>query len=126
MLRKPRIRVTPNDQLFTQLLFTQFFFVEKKGGGLHPCIIYCGLNKITVNYPYPLPLLPATLEQLREAKIFNKLDLCSAYNFIIIREGNKWKTTAHYHYLVMPYGLAGAPSISQCFINNVLRVFGNV
>lgn len=33
-----------------------FFFVKKKRGGLCPCIDYCGLNKISVKYPYPLPL----------------------------------------------------------------------
>ncbi|KAK3553391.1 hypothetical protein QTP70_003554 [Hemibagrus guttatus] len=32
-----------------------FFFVEKKDGGLRPCIDYRGLNAITVRYPYPLP-----------------------------------------------------------------------
>lgn len=52
-----------------------FFFVEKKGGGLQPCINYCNLNKIIIKYPYPLPLVPAALEQLREAHIFTKLDL---------------------------------------------------
>lgn len=34
-----------------------FFFVEKKGGGLHPRIDYCGLNQIKVKYPYPLLLI---------------------------------------------------------------------
>ncbi|KAK3568850.1 hypothetical protein QTP86_017947 [Hemibagrus guttatus] len=41
-----------------------FFFVGKKDGGLRPCIDYQGLNTITVHYPYPLPLVPAALEQL--------------------------------------------------------------
>jgi len=44
-----------------------FFFVEKKDGGLRPCIDYRGLNNITVKFRYPLPLVPAALEQLREA-----------------------------------------------------------
>ncbi|KAK3571813.1 hypothetical protein QTP86_020588 [Hemibagrus guttatus] len=51
-----------------------FFFVGKKDGGLRPCIDYRGLNAITVRYPYPLPLIPAALEQLRGAKFFTKLD----------------------------------------------------
>ncbi|KAK3531962.1 hypothetical protein QTP86_002248 [Hemibagrus guttatus] len=42
-----------------------FFYVEKKDGGLRPCIDYWGLNAITVRYPYPLPLVPVALEQLR-------------------------------------------------------------
>lgn len=71
-----------------------FFFVEKKGGGLRPCIDYQGLSKISI-------LNPAALEQLRQAKIFTKLDLRSAYNLIRVREEDKWKTafsttTGHY------------------------------
>ncbi|KAK3557343.1 hypothetical protein QTP70_026577 [Hemibagrus guttatus] len=41
-----------------------FFFVGKRDGGLGPCIDYRGLNAITIRYPYPLPLVPAALEQL--------------------------------------------------------------
>ncbi|KAK3547950.1 hypothetical protein QTP70_001319 [Hemibagrus guttatus] len=59
-----------------------FFFMGKKDDGLCPCIDYGGLNAITVWYPYPLPLVPASLEQLRGGVIFTKLDLRSAYNLI--------------------------------------------
>ncbi len=31
-----------------------FFFVEKKDGGLRPCIDYRGLNNVTVKFRYPL------------------------------------------------------------------------
>ncbi|KAL0199478.1 hypothetical protein M9458_008018, partial [Cirrhinus mrigala] len=82
-----------------------FFFVEKKDGGLRPCIDYRGLNSVTVKYRYPLPLVPSALAQLREARIYSKLDLRSAYNLIRIREGDEWKsafltTRGHYEYLV--------------------------
>ncbi|KAK3535400.1 hypothetical protein QTP70_012829 [Hemibagrus guttatus] len=62
-----------------------FFFVEKKDGGLCLCIDYRGLNNVSVKFRYPLPLVPAALEQLREAKIYTKLDLRSAYNLIRIK-----------------------------------------
>lgn len=79
-----------------------FFFVEKKERGLRPCIDYQGVNNITVKYPLPLPLVQAALEQLRQAKIFTKLELHRAYNLIRIRSGDEWKiafstTTGHYH-----------------------------
>ncbi|KAK3559672.1 hypothetical protein QTP86_013919, partial [Hemibagrus guttatus] len=64
-----------------------FFFIGKRDGGLQPCIDYRGLNAITIRYPYPLPLVPAALEQLRGARVFSKLDLRSAYNLVRIREG---------------------------------------
>ncbi|KAK3551952.1 hypothetical protein QTP70_031641 [Hemibagrus guttatus] len=107
---------------------SSFFFVAKKDGGLRPCIDYRALNQITVKFRYPLPLVPAALEHLRGATIFTKLDLRSAYNLIWILEGDEWKTafitpTGHYEYLVMPYGLANAPSVFQDFIHEVLREF---
>ncbi|KAK3555117.1 hypothetical protein QTP86_010022 [Hemibagrus guttatus] len=64
-----------------------FFFVGKKDGGLRPCIDYRGLNAITVRYPYPLPLVPAALEQLWGARVFTKLDLRSAYNLDLLGKG---------------------------------------
>ncbi|KAI2645539.1 Transposon Tf2-9 polyprotein [Labeo rohita] len=107
---------------------SSFFFVAKKDGGLRPCIDYRILNQGTIKFRYPLPLVPAALEQLRSAKIFTKLDLRSAYNLVRIREGDEWKTafvtpTGHYEYLVMPYGLVNAPSVFQNFIHEVLREF---
>ncbi|KAK3544517.1 hypothetical protein QTP86_014096 [Hemibagrus guttatus] len=107
---------------------SSFFFVAKKDGGLWPCIDYQALNKITVKFRYPLPLVPAALERLRGATVFTKLDLCSAYNLIRIRERDKWKTafvtpTGHYEYLVMPYGLVNAPSVFQDFMHEVLQDF---
>ncbi|XP_053486038.1 uncharacterized protein LOC128610642 [Ictalurus furcatus] len=103
-----------------------FFFVEKKGGGLRPCIDYWALNQVTVKYRYLLPLVASALEQLRSATLFTKLDLRSAYNLIRIREGDEWKTafsttSGHYEYLVMPYGLTNAPSVFQNLINDALR-----
>ncbi|XP_030634258.1 receptor-type tyrosine-protein phosphatase gamma [Chanos chanos] len=105
---------------------SSFFFVEKKDGGLRPCIDYRGLNNLTVKFRYPLPLIPAALEQVRKANVFTKLDLRSAYNLIRIREGDEWKTAfittrGHYEYLVMPYGLANAPAVFQSFMNEIFH-----
>ncbi len=109
---------------------SSFLFVAKKDGGLRPCIDYRALNKITVKFRYPLPLIPAALEQLHRARVFTKLDLHSAYNLIRIRKGDEWKTafvtpTGHYEYRVMPYGLVNAPSVFQDFMHEVLQEFLN-
>ncbi len=103
-----------------------FFFVKKKDGRLRPCIDYRSLNDLTVKFRYPLPLVPAALEQLRTAKYFTKLDLRNAYNLIRIREGDEWKTafyttSGHYEYIVMPFGLVNSPSVFQAFVNDVFR-----
>lgn len=99
-----------------------FFFVKKKDGGLHPGIDYRGLNKITVKFHYPLPLIPSALEQLRTAK----LDLRSAYYLIRIWGGDEWKTafstnSGHYEYQVMFFGLVNSPFVFQSFVNDVSR-----
>ena len=36
---------------------SSFFFVKKKDGGLRLWIDYRGINKITVRYSFPLPLI---------------------------------------------------------------------
>lgn len=65
-----------------------FFFVGKKDGGLRPCIDYHKLNNQTVK-PYPVPLVPTPLKELRGACIFSKLDFRSDYNLVRIRNGDK-------------------------------------
>ncbi|KAL0183036.1 hypothetical protein M9458_022411, partial [Cirrhinus mrigala] len=105
-----------------------FFFVGKKDGGLRPCIDNRQLNSQIIQQPYPLPLVPAVLEELRGAKIFTKLDLRSANNLVRIRAGDEWKMafitpTGHNEYQVMPYGLSSSPSIFQMFMNEVFQEF---
>ncbi len=65
-----------------------FFFVTKKDGSLRPCNDYRGLNNITVNNTYPLPLMSSAFERLQGASIFTKLDLRNAYHLVRIREGD--------------------------------------
>ncbi|KAK3506869.1 hypothetical protein QTP70_030608 [Hemibagrus guttatus] len=113
-------------RLSTSPAASSFFFVAKKDGGLRPCIDYHVLNSQTVKFAYPLPLVPAALEEVRGAHIFSKLDLRSAYNLIRIRRGDEWKAafitpSGHYEYLVMLYGLSNAPSVFQSFMNEIFQ-----
>ncbi|MGH7240162.1 MAG: reverse transcriptase family protein [Candidatus Saccharimonadales bacterium] len=67
-------------------------FTKKKDGTLRVCIDYRGLNRITLKNRYPLPLIGNLIDQLRQAKIFLKVDLHNGYNDICIAEGEEWKT----------------------------------
>ncbi|CAJ0916727.1 unnamed protein product [Ranitomeya imitator] len=105
-----------------------FFFVAKKDGSLRPCIDYRLLNKITVKFQYPLPLLSDLFARIKGASWFTKKDLRGAYNLVRIRQGDEWKTAfntpeGHFEYLVMPFGLANAPSVFQSFMHDIFREY---
>uniref|UniRef100_A0A1A8BYA5 Reverse transcriptase domain-containing protein n=1 Tax=Nothobranchius kadleci TaxID=1051664 RepID=A0A1A8BYA5_NOTKA len=71
----------------TSPLGAGFFFVAKKDGSFRPCIDYRGLNQITVEDKYPLPLLSSTFEPVQDTTIFTRLDLRNAYHLVRIRQG---------------------------------------
>jgi hypothetical protein len=51
------------------------FFVKKKDGTLRLCIDFRQLNKVIVKNKYPLPRIDDLFDQLKDAKIFSKIDL---------------------------------------------------
>ena len=90
-------------------------FVKKPEGDLRLCVDYRGLNNLTVKNRYPLPLIRETLNLLASSVIFIKLDIIAAFNKLRMAEGEEWKTAMRtcyglFKYLVMPFGLCGAPS----------------
>jgi hypothetical protein len=61
-------------------------FVKKNDGTLRLCIDFRQLNKVTVKNKYPLPIIDALFDQLKDAKIFSKIGLRSGYHQVIIKE----------------------------------------
>jgi Reverse transcriptase (RNA-dependent DNA polymerase) len=103
-------------------------FVKKPGGGLRFYVDYRALNAVTVKNRYPIPLIQETLNQLSKARIYTKLDIIYAFNHLHIAKGDEWLTAFRtryglFKYLVMPFGLANAPSSFQHFVNNTLRPY---
>lgn len=101
-------------------------FVYKPGGGLCFCVDYQALNAISEKDRYPLPLIKESLNNLKGMKYFTKIDIISAFNNIRIKEGLEYLTAFRTRFglfesLVMPFGLTGAPSTFQRFINDTLR-----
>lgn len=98
---------------------------RKPGGGLRVCVDYRGLNNVTVKNRYPIPLIRETLDALQKAKIYTKLDITAAFNRLRIAPGDEWKTAfitrfGLFECLVANFGMTGAPSSFQHYINNVL------
>jgi hypothetical protein len=61
-------------------------FVRKKDGTLSLCIDFRQLNKVNVKNKYPLPRIDDLFDQLKDAKIFSKIDLKSGYHQVRIKE----------------------------------------
>ena len=100
----------------------------KKDRSLHMCVNYHGLNKITKESYYPLPLISWLLVQLGNAKIFTKIDLRGTYNLVRVKKEDEWKTTFHtrygyFEYFVMPFRLTNAPTIFQHMMNDIFREY---
>ena len=52
----------------------------KPGGGVQFCVDYRRLNELTVKDAYPIPLIEKTLAQLKNAKVFTKIDIRQAFH----------------------------------------------
>ena len=114
--------------------------VPKKSGPGEPpkrrmCVDYCQINALQTKVDsssrgcmslYPLPKIDKMFTKLYSAKIFTTLDLCSGYYHIGLTDAAKLKTafvTPHgkWHFNMVPFGLAQAPSYFQQLMNQVLQ-----
>jgi hypothetical protein len=60
-------------------------FVKKKDGTLRLCMDFKKLNKVVVNNKYPFPMIDDLFDQLKNEKIFSKIDLRSGYHQVRIK-----------------------------------------
>ena len=59
--------------------------MRKKDGSMRLCIDFRKLNQVTIKNKYPLPRIDDLFDQLRNAKIFSKIDLRSGYHQLKIK-----------------------------------------
>jgi hypothetical protein len=88
-------------------------FVDKRDGTIRLCVDYRKINEVTIKNKYPLPKIEDLFDQLNGAKVFSKIDLCTGYHQLKVRESNIPKTafTTRYglfEYTVMSFGLTNA------------------
>ncbi|MCO5569375.1 hypothetical protein L7F22_023087 [Adiantum nelumboides] len=97
----------------------------KKDKSARLCVDYRALNKLTIKNKFSMPRIKYILERLDGAKFFTKIDLKSGYHQIRIFEVDIPKTAfrterGHYKFVVIPFGLTGAPG---SFNKNMSRPF---
>jgi hypothetical protein len=103
-------------------------FMKKKDGKLGLCIDFRQLNKLTVKKKYLLPRIYVLFDQLKDAKIFSKIDLRSGYHQVRIKDEHVSKTSfriryGHYEFTVVPFGLSNAPIVFMCLMNGVFQEY---
>ncbi len=98
-------------------------FIKKFEEELCFCMNYWDLNAITVKNRYSLSLISEMLNHLSWAKIFIKLNIISAFNWLQIKEEDEAFIIFHtqfelFKYLVMLFDLCNKSVLFQKYINN--------
>lgn len=100
--------------------------VKKKDGGLRICGDYRRLNAVTQPDRYPIPRIQDFTYQLKDMKIFSKVDIKMAYYWIPINQEDVQKTAiitpfGLFEYKCLNFGLKNGTQSYQRFMHQVLR-----
>jgi len=81
--------IQPNQSYFSD----PEVLMHKKDGSWHMCLDYRELNKFTIKYKFPIPIIDELLDELHGSIYFTKLDLHLGYHQIKMKTKDILKTT---------------------------------
>ncbi len=107
-------------------MIASVLFIKKLEEELYFCVNYQDLNIIIIKNWYSLSLISETLNHLSRAKIFIKLNIISAFNWLQIKEENEAFIIFHtqfelFKYLIMFFDLCNESVLFQKYINNTFH-----
>ena len=103
----------------------RIMLAAKPEGGIRFCVDYKCLNELTKKDVYPIPLIKETLAQLKNAKVFTKIDIHQTFHKLRIATDLEDYTAfalrfGAFKWKVLPFSLTERPASWQHFINDVL------
>lgn len=104
---------------------TPFVLVQKKDGGLRPCLDFRKLNEITIPDHYPLPRMDVIMEKVGNCSYYTSLDLSSGYLQIRLSQNASRKCGVItedrvYQMTHLPFGLKNATAAFSRAMAHVL------
>ena len=99
----------------------------KSDGSERPCGDFRTLNEVTITDAYVLPNLNDFTNQIKDSKVFSRIDMSKAFHYIPIRKEDQLKVCVNTpwglfvnKFVRMPFGVKNVPAIFQRLSEEVL------